>query len=73
MTGTEDLDPAEADKYISPRFWWGLFELLQERYFVAAKAGKIKTLGDANKWPSKQERVEARHVAAKRWRAIKLQ
>ena len=50
MTVTEDMDPAEAEKYVSKRFRWRLPEVLQELYFVATKEGKIKTLKEAKKW-----------------------
>ena len=73
MTATEDMDPAEAEKYVFKRFWWRLPEGLQELYFVATKEGKIKTLKEAKKWPNEQEQVDAPQVAAKRWRSIKLQ
>ena len=73
MTVTEDTDPADAEKYVFKRFRWRLPEVLQELYFVATKEGKIKTLKEAKKWLNEQERVDAPQVAAKRWRAIKLQ
>ena len=73
MTVTEDMDPAEAEKYVSKRFRWRLLEVLQELYFVATKEGKIKTLKEAKKWLNDQERVDALQLAAKRWKAIKLQ
>ena len=73
MTVTEDMDPAEAEKYVFKRFRWRLPEVLQELYFVATKEGKIKTIKEAKKWLKEQERVDAPQVAAKRWRAIKLQ
>ena len=73
MTVTEDMDPAEAEKYVFKRFRYRLPDVLQELYFVAAKKGKIKTLKKAKKWLNEQERVDALQVAAKRWRAIKLQ
>ena len=47
MTLTEDMDPAEAEKYVFKRFRWRLPEVLQEVYFVATKEGKIKTLKEA--------------------------
>ena len=40
---------------------------------MAAKEGNIKTLKDAKRLLNEQERVDAPQVAAKRWRAIKLQ
>ena len=73
MTVTEDMDPAEAEKYVFKRFRWRLPEVLQELYFVATKEGKMKTLKEAKKWLNEQERVDAPQVAAKWWRAIKLQ
>ena len=73
MTVTEDMDPAEAEKYVFKRFRWRLPEVLQELYFVATKEGKIKTLKEAKKWLNEQEPVDALQVAAKRWKAIKLQ
>ena len=73
MTVTEDMDPAEAEKYIFKWFRWRLPKVLQELYFVATKEGKIKTLKEAKKWLNEQERVDAPQVAAKPWRAIKLQ
>ena len=73
MTVTEDMHPADAEKYVFQRFRWRLPEVLQELYFVATKEGKIKTLKEAKKWLNEQERVDAPQVAAKRWRAIKLQ
>ena len=73
MTVTEDMDPAEAEKYVFKRFRWRLPEVLLELYFVATKEGKIKTLKEAKKWLSEQERVDAPQVAAKQWKAIKLQ
>ena len=47
--------------------------MLQELYFVATKEGKTKTLKEAKKCFYEHERVDAPQVAAKRWRAIKLQ
>ena len=73
MTVTEDMDPAEAEKYVFKRFRWRLPEVLQELYFVAIKEGKIKTLKEAKRWLNERERLDALQVAAKRWRAIKLQ
>ena len=58
MTVTEDLDPAEAEKYVFKRFRYRLPEVLQGLYFVAAKEGKIKTLKEAKKWLNQQERVD---------------
>ena len=73
MTVTEDMDPAEAEKYVFKQFRWRLPEVLQKPYFVATKEGKIITLKEAKNWLNEQERVDAPQVAAKRWRAIKLQ
>ena len=73
MTVTEDMDPAEAEKYVFKRFRWRLPEVLQELYLVATKDWKIKTLKEAKKWLNEQEWVDAPQVAAKRWKAIKLQ
>ena len=73
MTVTEDMDPADAEKYVFKRFRWRLPEVLQELYFVATKEGKLKTLKEAKKWLNEQEGVVAPQVAAKRWKAIKLQ
>ena len=73
MTVTEDMDPAEAEKYVFKRFRWRLPEVLQELYFVATNEGKIKTLKEAKKWLNELKRVDDPQVAAKRWRAIKLQ
>ena len=70
---TEDMDPADAERYVFKRFRYRLPEVLQELYFVATKEGKIRTLKEANKWLNEQERVVALQVAAKRWKAIKLQ
>ena len=47
MTVTEDMDPAEAEKYVFKRFRYRLPEVLQELYFVATKEGKIKTLEES--------------------------
>ena len=73
LTVTEDMAPADAEKYIFRRFRYRLPEVLQELYFVATKDGKIKTLKEAKKWLNEQERVDAPQVAAKRWKPIKLQ
>ena len=73
MTVTEDMDPADAERYVFKRFRYRLPEVLQELYFVATKEGKIKTLKEAKKWLNEQERVDAPQVAAKRWKSIKLQ
>ena len=73
MTVTEDMDPADAERYVFKRFRYRLPEVLQELYFMATKEGKIKTLKEAKKWLNKQERVDAPQVAAKRCKVIKLQ
>ena len=73
VTVTEDMDPADAERYVFKRFRYRLPEVLQELYFVATKEGKIKTLKEAKKWVNEQERVDAPQVAAKRWKSIKLQ
>ena len=73
MTVTEDMDPTDAEEYVFKRLRWRLPEVLQELYFVATKKAKIKTLKEAKKWLNEQKRVDAPQVAAKRWRAIKLQ
>ena len=67
MTVTENMYPADAEKYVFRP------EVLQELYFVAPKEGKMKTLKEAKKWLNEQERVDAPQVAAKRWKSIKLQ
>ena len=72
MRVTEDMDPAAAEKYVFKRFRWRLPEVLQELYVVGASEGKIRTVKEARKSLSEQERVDALQVAAKRWRAIKL-
>ena len=66
VTVTEDMDPADAEKYVFRRFRYRLPEVLQELYFVATKEGKIKTLKEAKKWLNEQERVDAPQVAARR-------
>ena len=71
VTVTEDMDPADAERYVFKRFRYRLPEVLQELYFVATKEGKIKTLKEAKKWLNEQ--VDALQVAAKRWKSIKLQ
>ena len=73
VTVTEDMHPADAEKYVFRQFRYRLPEVLQELYFVATKEGKIKTLKEAKKWLNEQERVDAPQVAAKRWKSIKLQ
>ena len=73
LTVTEDLPPADAEKYVFKRFRYRLPEVLGELYFMATKEGKIKTLKEAKKWLNEQERVDAPQVAAKRWKSIKLE
>ena len=73
QTVTEDMDPADAERYVFKRFRYPLPEVLQDLYFMATKEGKIKTLKKAKKWLNEQEQVDAPQVAAKRWKAIKLQ
>ena len=73
VTVTEDMDPADAERYVFKRFRYRLPEVLQELYFVATKEGEIKTLKEAKKWLNEQERVDAPQVAAKRWKSIKFQ
>ena len=73
VTVTEDMDPADAEKYVLRRFRYRLPEVLQELYFVATKEGKIKTLNETKKWLNEQERVDAPQVAAKWWKAINLE
>ena len=73
ITVTEDMDPAEGEKYVLKRFRWRLPEVLQELYFVATREGKIKTLKEAKKWINERQRVDAPQVAARRWKAIQLQ
>ena len=72
MTVTEDMGPAAAEKCVFKRFRWRLSEG-EEVYFVTAKEGKVTTLLEPRKWLHEQERMYAPQVAAKRWRAIKLQ
>ena len=66
VTVTEDMDPADAERYVFKWFRYRLPEVLQELYYVASKEGKIKTLKKAKKWLNEQERVDAPQVAAKR-------
>ena len=73
MTVTEDMDPADAERYVFKRFRYRLPEVLQELYFMATKEGKIRTLKEAKKWLDEGERVDAPQVAARRWKTIKLQ
>ena len=40
VTVTEDMDPADAEKYVFRRFRYRLPEVLQELYFVATKEGE---------------------------------
>ena len=73
MTVTEDMDPADAERYVFKCFRYRLPEVLQELYFMANKEGRLKTLKEAKKWLNEQELVDALQVAAKRWKAIKVQ
>ena len=73
LTVTEDMDPAAAEKYVFKRFPWHLPGLLQKLYFMAAKEGDDYNPNRGQEVAQKQERVEAPQVAAKGWRAIKLQ
>ena len=73
LTVTEDLPPADAERYVFKRFRYRLPEVLGELYFVATKEGRIKTLKEAKKWLNEQERVDAPQVAAKRWKSIKFE
>ena len=73
LTVTEDIDPADAERYVFKQFRYRLPEVLQELYFVATKEGKIKTPKEAKKWLNEREQVDAPQVAAKRWNAIKLE
>ena len=73
LTVIEDMDPADAERYVFKRFRYRLPEVLQELYFVATKEGKIETPKEAKKWLNEQELVDAPQVAAKRWKAIKLE
>ena len=54
LTVTEDLPPADAEKYVFKRFRYRLPEVLGELYFMATKEGKIKTLKEAKKWLNEQ-------------------
>ena len=73
MTVTENMGPAATEKYVFKRFRWRLTEVLQGLYFVAANEGRIATLREAKKWLNEQEREDTPQIAAKRWRAFKLQ
>ena len=42
MTVTEDMDPAEAEKYVFIRFMWRLRRVLQQLYFVATNHQKSR-------------------------------
>ena len=55
VTVTEDMDPADAERYVFKRFRYRLPDVLRELYFVATKEGKIKTLKEAKKWLNEQE------------------
>ena len=58
MTVTEDMDPAQAEKYVLKQFWWPLPEVFQELYFLAAKEGIMTTLNEAKKCLNEQERLD---------------
>ena len=73
VTVTEDMHPADVEKYVFRRFRYHLPEVLGELYFVATKEGRIKTLKETKEWLNDQERVDAPQVAAKLWKSIKLQ
>ena len=73
LTVTEDMHPADAEKYVFRRFRYRLPEVLGELYLVTTKEERIKTLKEAKKWLNEQERVDAPQVAAKRWKSIKLE
>ena len=73
LTVTEDMDPADAERYVFKRFRYCLPEVLQELYFMATKEGKIKTLKEAKTWLNEQERVDTPQVAAKRLKSINVQ
>ena len=80
VTVTEDMHPADAEKYVFRRFRYRLPEVLGELYIYIIiiynnklYIYKIKTLKEAKKWLNEQERVDAPQVAAKRWKSIKLQ
>ena len=47
LTVTEDLPPADAERYVFRRFRYRLPEVLGELYFVATKEGRIKTLKES--------------------------
>ena len=65
VTVTEDMDPADAEKYVFRQFRYRLPEVFQELYFVATKEGKIKTLKGAKIWLNEQERVDAPQVVTR--------
>ena len=73
MTVSDDMDAAQAEKYMFKRFRSQLPELLLGMYLTAAKEEKIKTIKDAKRCLNEQERLDAPQTAATRWRAIKLQ
>ena len=60
LTVTEDLPPADAEKYVFKRFRYRLPEVLGELYFMATKEGRIKTLKEAKKWLNEQDRAGGR-------------
>ena len=56
---TEDMDTAQAEKYVFKRFCLPLPAVLKELYGGAAKEAKLKILKDAKIWLNVQEREEA--------------
>ena len=59
VTVTEDMDPADAERYVFKRFRYRLPEVLQELYFMATKEGKIKTL--------KEDKTSRSRWTLRRW------
>ena len=59
VTVTEDMDPADAERYVFKRFRYRLPEVLQELYFVATKEGE-------NQDPQGSQEVAQRAGAAGR-------
>ena len=73
LTVTEDLPPADAERYVFKRFRYRLPEVLGELYFVATKEGENQDPQGRQEVAHEQERVDAPQVAAKRWKSIKLE
>ena len=74
LTVTEDLPPADAERYVFKRFQ--VPPAGSARRAITSwrpRRGKSRTLKDAKKWLNEQERVDAPQVAAKRWKSIKLE